>query len=413
MCRSPRVGDWLRRAVGLPPRARRRSPPAPRPRHPDFVFPALPPGADAIQATRIERGWRFLQSDDLRGAEREFASALQRDRTFHPADRARLRRARAQRRRRCPAALRAGARAAQRPTRRRWSAAAQALLTTGPRRRGAGQLRGRARGRSGADRPAARIEVLRFRAVQDRVARAVAARDAGRFARSPRGIPRGHRGLARFGLPLSRSGARRAQGGRARRGARALPQGAGARSVRRRGRTLRWGPRSSRSRATSPARSRPTNRRARSTRSPASRAVARARRLAMPRCRPQYHAIAGRAGGDPRRPGRAARRAAGRGAGRRTAAPDWSSPTCAATGRSPGSSRRRAPGHGGVPNHTFQPARGVRRGDVADVVSRVLALSPRPRRPGRAGTRRPVDACRRGAGHLATPRCAARWPPVS
>ena len=50
--------------------------------------------AAAPQAAAVERGWRFLQSDDLRNAEREFAAALKASRTPLPArDRRGLRRA--------------------------------------------------------------------------------------------------------------------------------------------------------------------------------------------------------------------------------------------------------------------------------------------------------------------------------
>lgn len=56
------------------------------PKHPDFMFPVAPAGTDAAQAARLDRGWQFLQLDDLRSAEREFASALKQQETFHPAD---------------------------------------------------------------------------------------------------------------------------------------------------------------------------------------------------------------------------------------------------------------------------------------------------------------------------------------
>lgn len=46
------------------------------PRHPEFMFPVLPDGATPALATGIERGWQFLQGGDLRNAEREFAAAL-------------------------------------------------------------------------------------------------------------------------------------------------------------------------------------------------------------------------------------------------------------------------------------------------------------------------------------------------
>jgi tetratricopeptide (TPR) repeat protein len=44
-------------------------------KYPDFVYPIATP-ARAEQAAAVDRGWRFLQNDDLKSAEREFASAL-------------------------------------------------------------------------------------------------------------------------------------------------------------------------------------------------------------------------------------------------------------------------------------------------------------------------------------------------
>jgi tetratricopeptide (TPR) repeat protein len=52
----------------------------------DFVYPAVPaalrqtPGAE-----RVDAGWRYLQNDDLRAAEREFQAVLQRSPGFAPA----------------------------------------------------------------------------------------------------------------------------------------------------------------------------------------------------------------------------------------------------------------------------------------------------------------------------------------
>jgi len=56
------------------------------PRHPEFVFPAAPTGSAANQAARLDRGWQFLQGDDLRGAEREFSGALKEEPKFYPAE---------------------------------------------------------------------------------------------------------------------------------------------------------------------------------------------------------------------------------------------------------------------------------------------------------------------------------------
>ncbi len=61
-------------------------PPAPvAPRYPEFRYPIVPPDADSIQVTRIERGWRYLQADNPRNAEREFQAALKLQPSFHPA----------------------------------------------------------------------------------------------------------------------------------------------------------------------------------------------------------------------------------------------------------------------------------------------------------------------------------------
>lgn len=56
------------------------------PKHPDFAFPASPAGASPTQVSRIDRGWQYLQGDDLRNAEREFAEALKQQPSFHPAE---------------------------------------------------------------------------------------------------------------------------------------------------------------------------------------------------------------------------------------------------------------------------------------------------------------------------------------
>jgi tetratricopeptide (TPR) repeat protein len=66
--------------------ARSVMPPAPvAPRYPEFRYPDVPRDADSIQVTRIERGWRYLQSDNARNAEREFQAALKLQPSFHPA----------------------------------------------------------------------------------------------------------------------------------------------------------------------------------------------------------------------------------------------------------------------------------------------------------------------------------------
>ena len=56
------------------------------PRYPEFMYPAVPRElAGASQAARVELGWRYLQNTDLSGADREFAAALKANPSFYPA----------------------------------------------------------------------------------------------------------------------------------------------------------------------------------------------------------------------------------------------------------------------------------------------------------------------------------------
>jgi len=62
-------------------------PPVVTPAFPEFVFPAVPTGVGTPQAVALhQRAWRFLQAKDLRNAQREFSAALQRSRGFYPAE---------------------------------------------------------------------------------------------------------------------------------------------------------------------------------------------------------------------------------------------------------------------------------------------------------------------------------------
>ena len=55
-------------------------------KYPEFVSPTVPPALKTSDAAvSLDRGWRFLQNDDLGSAAREFARALGRDRRFYPA----------------------------------------------------------------------------------------------------------------------------------------------------------------------------------------------------------------------------------------------------------------------------------------------------------------------------------------
>ncbi len=67
--------------------APRSLPPVPdTPRHADFVYPAVPAGlGNEAVLRRHEGGWRYLQLDNLRNADREFEAALRAQPGFFPA----------------------------------------------------------------------------------------------------------------------------------------------------------------------------------------------------------------------------------------------------------------------------------------------------------------------------------------
>jgi tetratricopeptide (TPR) repeat protein len=56
------------------------------PAYPEFMYPAIPSiSAASDDAARVDQAWRLLQSNDLRGAEREFGVVLKRSPGFYPA----------------------------------------------------------------------------------------------------------------------------------------------------------------------------------------------------------------------------------------------------------------------------------------------------------------------------------------
>ena len=106
-------------------------------------------------AEHVDLGWRYLQIDDLRGADREFAAALKSSATMYPAHAGHgLRRAGPAGLRSGADGLRCGARQPPRLCARRWSAR-PGPARAATRRRGARRVRGRARGRPVAGRRAA------------------------------------------------------------------------------------------------------------------------------------------------------------------------------------------------------------------------------------------------------------------
>lgn len=151
------------------------------PKHPDFMFPSSPQGTAANQLARLDRGWQYLQFDDFRNAEREFAAVLKQQPSFYPAEAA--------------MGYLAVARGNEKDALTRFERALQAEAGYVPALIGRGQML------LEFDRDAdalasfeaavaidpsltdikSRIEVLRFRAAQDVLSRAKAAADARRF----------------------------------------------------------------------------------------------------------------------------------------------------------------------------------------------------------------------------------------
>lgn len=55
-------------------------------KYPEFLYPAVPTSLEMARgAARIDRGWRFLQNDDLANADREFSTALKEAPALYPA----------------------------------------------------------------------------------------------------------------------------------------------------------------------------------------------------------------------------------------------------------------------------------------------------------------------------------------
>ena len=151
------------------------------PKHPDFIFPASPEGAPPALASRIDRGWAYLQLDDYRNAEREFSAALKQQPAFHPAETA--------------MAYLLTARGNEKEAASRFERALQADAGYVPALVGRGQVLLQLDRDTDAlasfeaalakdpslTELRSRVDVLRFRAVQDLLAKAKAAADARRW----------------------------------------------------------------------------------------------------------------------------------------------------------------------------------------------------------------------------------------
>lgn len=151
------------------------------PLHPDYIYPALPEGTPPAQATLMDFAWRYLQADNLRTAERSFQEVLTRQPGFHPAQAGlgyvelagknaknavtHFDRALAQAETYVPALVGRG----------------QALLELNRDEEALASLEAAVKADPSLTNLKGRIDLLRFRALQDNLARAKAAADAARW----------------------------------------------------------------------------------------------------------------------------------------------------------------------------------------------------------------------------------------
>ena len=151
------------------------------PQYPDFVFPVPPPGTPQATADRLARGWRLLQANDVPAADREFSALVKASGGFAPAVTAAgyVELARQRPRDALPhfdAALPAGRTYAPALVGR-----GLALLGTGRDEDAIASFEAALAADANLPDLANRIETLRVRAAQDRVGRAERAAGAGRW----------------------------------------------------------------------------------------------------------------------------------------------------------------------------------------------------------------------------------------
>ena len=151
------------------------------PRFPEFVYPEPPPGTARTTADRLARGWRLLQANEVGAAEREFGAILKTAAAFAPAQAASgyVELARARPGNALPhfdAALPADSAYAPALVGR-----GLALLATGRDADALGSFEAALAADATLPDLAGRIETLRVRAAQDRVGRAERAAAAGRW----------------------------------------------------------------------------------------------------------------------------------------------------------------------------------------------------------------------------------------
>jgi tetratricopeptide (TPR) repeat protein len=166
-----------KKAVELPPAA------TGAPKYPDFVFPAPPAGSVApALALRHQTAWQWLQSGDLRAAERNFNAALKEAPAFYPSEAGLGYVALAKNDNKAAASHFDKALTANGSYAPALAGRGEALLKLGEREQALGSFEAAVAADPQLSGLRSRIEVLRFRGLQNDVDAARRAADAGRLA---------------------------------------------------------------------------------------------------------------------------------------------------------------------------------------------------------------------------------------
>ena len=203
------------------------------PKYPDFVFPAAPARlAPARARVRHQVAWQWLQAGDLRAAERNFGAALKEAPAFYPSEAglgyvALAKTTTSRRRSHFERAL--AANPAYAPA---LAGRGEALLKLGEREQALRSFEAAIAADPQLSALRSRIDVLRFRGLQNDVDAARKAAEAGQLAEAHALYRADDRGLARQPLPLSRAGRRRTAGRQPGGRPRARAEGGGAQPVR-------------------------------------------------------------------------------------------------------------------------------------------------------------------------------------
>jgi tetratricopeptide (TPR) repeat protein len=158
--------------------------PAPgAPKFPEFVYPAPPPQlASPASAARHQLAWQALQAGDLRAAERDFSATLKQEPAFYPAEAGLGYVALARKDTKAAAAHFARALAGDSAYAPALAGRGEALLTLGQRGQALASFEAAVAADPQLTPLRSRIEVLRFRGLQDDVDAARKAAEAGRLA---------------------------------------------------------------------------------------------------------------------------------------------------------------------------------------------------------------------------------------